>query len=140
MRLRKMRLYQCLDEGRFTLSLVATAGIRVMWEVRHLMQEDVFTIRKCNRKTLTIVDAGALSVLYATIWQLSLLEVLRIELPIGYSFVLTGRRFGGRNAELTFRGRMMKRSHRYHLLKHSLQTSSASAIGLRIRYDLRLNT
>src|ERR1044072_8767066 len=118
MQSRRMRLYQSHDGVSYTLLWVRTVGIRVMWEARHLMKEDVSTIRKCNRRIYSILELGAGKWFLKTTKLPIVLVVSRKQVPVGQRSyrIIVGT--GMRSAELRYRGYLQTRRLRYAQFAH----------------------
>lgn len=114
---RKMRLYQSHEDGSYSLLWVVTAGTRVMWEVRHLLKEDVFTIRRCNRRIYSIVGRGAGKWYLGTKRPQIVLAVSRRGCYHARYSVLSMLDTGMRKEGCRYRGYLQKRRYRYAQLE-----------------------
>src|ERR1044072_2792690 len=129
MQWRRMRVYHLAEGGRYTLLSVQTAAIRVMWEVRRLMKEDVFTIRKCNRRIYTLCAPGGGKWYLRMTKILIVLVVSRKSPPIAYRGYRTFVGTGGKSAGYQFRGYLQRRRYRYAQFEPYRQMLSESGTG-----------
>src|SRR4026208_1622908 len=108
MRYRKMIVYRSEGGARYGLLWVVTGEILPISVLLRPMLVDGYTIRKCNRKTLYILEAGVMKLCSETGKLQHLVEVCKRDMAIGQRFCPIGSRYGMRSAASKFRGYMMR--------------------------------